>query len=171
MNLLLTGRPGIGKTTVLRKLSELLVADGRLVTGVLTGELVQGGRRVGFRLCPIGGGEAKTMAHESFISLQRVGRYGVDVEIVSYLADTALRDVPADVVLIDEIGPMECFSKRFVAAAQRWLDSPTPVIASVALSGPGFVEAVKARADCELVEVSEGNRDEAPARLRALLGL
>ena len=68
-------------------------------------------------------------------------------------------------VLIDEIGKMECFSSRFIEAVRKLLDSETPVVATVAIKGGGFIEEVKSRPDVEIREVTHANREELPIQL------
>jgi nucleoside-triphosphatase len=72
---------------------------------------------------------------------------------------------PCDLMLIDEIGTMECYSAGFVDAARRLLDSPTPVVATVAISGSGFIAEVKRRPDVTIWEVARENRDALPQRV------
>jgi nucleoside-triphosphatase len=72
---------------------------------------------------------------------------------------------PADLILIDEIGKMECFSSSFGSTARDLLNAPTPVIATIAVSGGGFIAEVKARSDVEILEVTTANRDAFPQRL------
>ena len=169
MNLLVTGPAGVGKTTAMQRLVERLRADGRRLAGVLSDEVRKVGRRVGFRIGALGG-EPRIMAHESFVSPKRVGPYGVDVEIINYVVDTTLRIVDYDVIIIDEIGKMECFSQRFVTAVETLLSRPIPVVATGALSGSGFFDEVKKRSDCELVHIALDNRDHLPAALADRLG-
>jgi len=159
--ILLTGRPGIGKTTVIRRLAELLV--GRRIAGFYTDEIRVAGERQGFRITTFSG-TTGILAHAKTRSPCRVGRYGVRVEEFERIALPELVR-PADVLLIDEIGKMECFSSRFVQAVRDVLNRPTPVVATVALSGSGFIADVKRRPDAELWQVSAQNRDEVPTRL------
>ena len=72
---------------------------------------------------------------------------------------------PCDAVIIDEIGKMECFSPPFVDAVRGLLDGSTPVTATVAVSGGGFIAEAKGRPDVELWEVTAANRDDLPQRL------
>jgi nucleoside-triphosphatase len=95
-----------------------------------------------------------------------VSRYGVDVAALDEIVDGALAVSPeADVYLIDEIGKMECFSARFVAATRRLLDGGRLVVATVALRGGGFIEEVKRRPDVELRNITRSNRDGMPAQI------
>jgi len=159
--ILLTGRPGIGKTTVIRRLAGLLT--GRTIAGFYSEEIRAAGRRLGFGLSTFSG-VTGVLAHVKMRSPHRVGRYGVDCGAFERIALAELAR-PADVLLIDEIGKMECFSARFVEALRKSLGQSRPVVATVALSGSGFIAEVKRRPDVELWQATVQNRDALPARL------
>ena len=158
-NLLLTGVPGVGKTTIVRRVAERL-GDISLA-GMFTEEIRRKGQRVGFRIESLDG-VGETMAHVDIRSGHRVGRYRVDVGAIDRMVGRTLNEPGAVVVLIDEIGKMECFSHQFVEAVTRLLDGSIPVIATIALRGEGFIARVKERPDAELWEVSARIRDAMP---------
>jgi nucleoside-triphosphatase len=165
VNLLLTGRPGVGKTTAVQAATGLLGDRGARLGGFVTEELRVDGQRVGFALVSLDG-ERRTMAHADLVSRQRVGRYGVDVEVIDYVVDVTLHpELPVKGWIVDEIGKMECFSRRFVSAIERLLADPRPLVATIARRGPGLIEQIKSRPDIELWEVDEANRDALPERL------
>jgi nucleoside-triphosphatase len=161
--LLVTGRPGIGKTTVIRRVAERL-ADLRLA-GFWTDEMRRAGAREGFRLCTFDGGEC-VIASVRRAGAPRVGRYGVDVAAIDAVAATALAPA-ADVQLhlVDEIGRMECLSAAFVAAMRALLAADRPLVATVALAGRGLIEEVKRRPGARLWHVTHANRDSLPAEI------
>jgi nucleoside-triphosphatase len=64
---------------------------------------------------------------------------------------------------------MECLSERFVAAMRALLSGKAPIVATVGARGSGFIAEVKRRPECELWEVTHGNRDELPTRIVAWL--
>jgi len=135
------------------------------VRGFLTDEIRTRGERVGCRLQCLDG-ETATLAHVGLASSHRVGRYRVDVDAVDAMVDRALvLDEATDVYIVDEIGKMECLSRRFVTAVGALLDSGRPVVASVAQLGGGFPAAVRARPDATLLELTWKNRDEIPGRI------
>lgn len=155
--LLLTGAPGIGKTTLIRAVAADL--GDRSIRGFVTDETRIRGYRVGFRIETFDGQRA-TLAHTDIRSSHRVGKYGVDIKALDEIVDAALLpDDAIDVYLIDEIGRMECFSRRFMDALTRLLDSRRIVVATIHRNAPGFIQQVKERPDVELWEVTRQNRD------------
>jgi nucleoside-triphosphatase len=163
---LLTGPPGCGKTTVVRRVIEQL-GDLRLA-GFYTQEIRQQGRRVGFEAISLGGRSA-TLAHVDFRSPHHVGRYGLDLGGFEGIIQAELVRVSDSVGLfvIDEIGKMECMSRVFVEAVPVVLDGPVPVLATIAAKGGGFIAIVKARPDAEIVTVTPANRRDLPDVLAA----
>jgi len=158
--LLVTGVPGVGKTTLLLRVASSLAATGAIrCSGFTTEEIRAGGRREGFRIVPLSG-PGRVMAHVDFRVPNRVGRYGVDVAAVDAVAAATLApDLDVSLYLIDEIGKMECLSERFVRAARALFDARRRVVATVAHRGPGFIAEVKRRPDVEIREVTVQNRD------------
>lgn len=165
--LLLTGRPGVGKTTVVRKVAASL--PGSRLGGFYTEEMRVAGERRGFRLTTFDGRQG-VMASVDFRGRERVGRYGVDVAAIDELATAALALSPdVSVYLVDEIGKMECLSSAFVRAMRALLDSPKKIVATIGARGGGFIAEVKAREDAELLVVTPATRDGLPRRVLAWL--
>ncbi len=156
--LLLTGAPGVGKTTLMGRLVAAL--QDRRLGGFTTEEMRESGQRVGFRILPHRGG-GPIMAHVDRRGSPRVGRYGVDVQAIDRMAQEHLAvDPQTEIYLIDEIGKMECYSTEFVRRMQELLDSQKPVIATIGRQAGGFMTTVRHRPDVELWEITRSNREE-----------
>ena len=161
--LLITGIPGIGKTTVAKKVVTSL-ADHN-IGGFYTEEIRVNNVRQGFELITIQG-ERFVMAHVDSDSAYRVGKYGVDVETIdTAIAMTLSEDPDMEVFIIDEIGKMECFSDLFVKRMTSLLDSGKPVVATIARKGTGFISKVKNRPGPALWEVTRKNRNDMPGKV------
>ncbi len=168
-NILLTGRPGVGKTTVIMRALELL--PGVRATGFYTRELRGPRGRLGFEAVTLDG-RRRTLAHVNFKGPRRVSKYGVDVEgfeeAIVPSVDPALHP-QAQLIVVDEIGKMECFSAKFRETVVRALDSDIPVLGTIGLRGSAFVRSLKRRHDVEIIEVTRANRDHLPERLAKML--
>jgi nucleoside-triphosphatase len=171
VRLLIAGRPGAGKTTVVSRLAELLQEAGVPLGGFLTRELRRDGRRVGFEIESFAG-ERGVLAHVELPGPPRVGRYGVDLEAFERLALPAVeRRGEERVVLVDELGKMELASKRFREATVALFDRPVPIVATVQTRPHPFTARLTRRPDVETVQLTAANRDRLPGELARRLGL
>ena len=111
---LVTGRPGVGKTTLTLRVVDALRERGHDPAGFVTGEIRRGGRRTGFTVTGLRSGAEHLLAVDGGPG-PRVGRYGVDVDAFESVALNELEaglDLAA-VLVADEIGKMELLSVRF----------------------------------------------------------
>lgn len=155
-NILITGPPGIGKTTLLKKTAEKL--KHLHPVGFYTQELRRSGRRQGFELIGLDGRRA-LLSHVDIASSNRVGKYGVDIAAFANFIAPLIEVRPhAGFYIVDEIGKMECFSEIFRDWMREILKSPLPVLATVAGKGIGFIAECKAREDVELILINKTNR-------------
>jgi nucleoside-triphosphatase len=154
---LLTGRPGVGKTTLIQR---WITAHQGRCGGFYTCELRESGVRVGFEIVTLDGRRA-LLAHARRPGVPRVGRYGVYVEHVDAVAVPAIERAVAvaDYVIIDEIGKMELLSAAFGAAVLRAVDSPKPVLGTVMLHGNRWVDELKRHPNVAVVVVTVQNRE------------
>ena len=155
-HILLTGLPGVGKTTVIKQLAHSLATHQP--DGFFTQEIRENGIRKGFELVTLDG-RCQLLSHVNIPGSHRVGRYGVDLTGFEKLLETLdLRHSPSQLVILDEIGKMECLSPRFIQEVEALLDSTKMLIATVGLKGGGFPGTVRSRPDCQVVTVTLSNR-------------
>lgn len=168
-NLLLTGLPGVGKTTVIRKVLALLPSQLR-VDGFFTEEVRERGERVGFQIVTMDGQKA-WLAKKGFASPYKVGKYGVDVEAIEKVIITALSRAvaQADLIVIDEIAKMELSHPAFAGIVWECLESSKPVLGVIQRSRLPFIEKVKAREDTAIWDVTPENRDKLPEKIAEVL--
>ncbi len=164
-SILLTGYPGIGKTTIIK---HIITALGDRAGGFYTEEIVGAGGRHGFKLITLAGKEV-TIAHKDLRgpTIPRVGRYGVDVPALERVGVRALRRAMAEgkIVIVDEIGPMELFSQAFQDTVMGAIIGKHHVIGTVMSKPNPEADAFKYLAQVELHEIDRRNRDDMPARI------
>jgi nucleoside-triphosphatase len=130
-NFFITGLPKAGKTMLLRRLIKALKAQGLKVGGLISPEDKHHGTRTGFYVKDIGTGGIARLADMNSDG-PKVSKYHVDVKSFESVAVPAMEGFEGyDVVIIDEIGPMELKSMKFADLLDRILDSDTPLIASL----------------------------------------
>lgn len=158
-NILITGRPGIGKTTLIRKIAERLGAEAG---GFYSEEIRPGTTRIGFKVVDLEGREG-TLARKDIHTGKPIGNYQVDVPGFEKIAIPAMRHAMerCRVIIIDEIGPMEEYSATFKKLLLECLDSDKTVIASIKEKGSRFVDQIKRREDVQVFQIDLANRDTA----------
>jgi len=161
-NIFLTGPPSSGKTTVIKK---VLAKLKRKATGFHTEEIRKNGKRVGFLMETLNGKQG-LLGHEEITSRFHIRRYGVSIENVENLAVPSITPRSEDeIIIIDEIGKMECFSEKFRKAAINALDAGNVVLGTIAVGGTDFIREIKERKDIKIYEVTVQNRDVLPEYL------
>jgi nucleoside-triphosphatase len=157
---LLTGEPEIEKTTILKRILDVLGLER--CGGFYTEELCAAGKRYGYRLVTLDGkiGMLADMAYNT-VPLQ-VGKYGV---VLPFLEDTALAAVSQALVfksfvIIDEIGPMLMCSSLFQLVVMDVLTSSVPLIGTISVASDPWLDELKQRKDIQLFPVTNQNSDE-----------
>lgn len=156
-NVFVTGKPGIGKTTIIERVLEQLDVEAG---GFYTREIREGGSRVGFSIVGLHG-ERGMLAHVDLDGPYRVGRYGVNRDDLERVGVAAIERAmeSSDLIVMDEIGRMELCSEAFRSAVMRALDSRKPVFGTIQARQNEFLDSVRARADVEIFTVGTANRE------------
>lgn len=156
--LLLTGHPGIGKTTIIRQMIKDL---GDKAGGFYTEEIFGPGGRKGFRLITPDGKET-VIAHKDFRDpkIPRVGRYGVDINAFDRVGVAAIQRAVRQgrIVIIDEIGKMELLSSAFRDTLMLTILGPAPVLGTVIFKPHPEGDVFKLLAQVTLWEVNRRSR-------------
>jgi len=160
---LLTGRPGCGKTTLVRRVvKELAQSAG----GFYTEEIRERGLRRGFKIVTLDGKEG-VFAHVNFKTHQRLGKYGLDLSPLETISIEAVRKAirEREVTVIDEIGPMEIRSAIFRDVVNEAFNSRAPLLGTITARPFPFTDAIKKRRDVTLIEVRGDNREQLVSEL------
>jgi nucleoside-triphosphatase len=172
MKLLITGLPRSGKTTLCKRIIDSLGSEYK-VGGMLTEEIKEGGVRKGFKLVDLARGKEGVLAHVNRGRGPRIGRYRVNLRDLEDIGEKAILHAidACDLIVIDEVGPMELHSKRFIEAVGKAFNSDKHVMATVHFkSRHALIEKLKNRKDVTLVEIDESNRDALVEKLMRFEG-
>jgi len=165
-NFLVTGRPGIGKTTCVIRTAEILTSRGVTVGGMVTYEVREKGERIGFNIRDVYTGREGVLARTGLTQGPRVGKYTVNLKDLETIGVEAIKTAiqQAQVIIIDEIGPMELYSKNFYTAVLSALDSTKPVIATIHEKAPNSQEGktILQRKDVKLYTLTFANKENMP---------
>jgi len=112
---------------------------------------------VGFSINTLDGREG-ILAHQNLKSQFRVGKYGVNLKDIDSIAVPAMiAERKEKIVVIDEIGKMECFSVLFKRTLVRVLSLPNWIIGSIAQKGDLFIQRIKERDDVKVIRITAQN--------------
>ncbi len=164
-NILVTGRPRVGKTTLVKRAAEALRGRaGGFYTEEIPGQGVRGRR--GFRIVTLDGREG-TLADVNIAGGPHVGKYGVNLGDLDDIGVAAIERAVAECewVIVDEIGKMEEFSERFRRAVTDALDSKKRVLATIRLNDSDFTAGIKSRPDVVLIRLNVPARDAITANV------
>jgi len=155
LRIAVTGSPGAGKSTLVRRVLE---ASGLRAGGMLAGEKRFKDRRIGFEILDIATGTLGTLADERG-SGPKLGKYRVHADDLEKIGAKAIENaLSCDLIVVDEVGPMELTSRRFAAAVDRAIASEKPVLV-VLHEWSVHPLAKKIRASFRVITVTRENRD------------
>jgi nucleoside-triphosphatase len=159
--ILITGQPGIGKTTILLRTVDALKIKGYKISGMISREVREGGTRVGFEIVDLETEQKGWLAHVNQQAGPKISKYRVNLSDLDAIGAISILNAvtDADVVVVDEIGPMELFSPAFKDAVSRAIESEKPVLGTIHYRArDSLITAIKAREDAEILEVTQENR-------------
>lgn len=152
---LLTGRPGTGKTSLIKQaVAEMKGKAG----GFYTEEIRSQGVRQGFKLVTLDGQDA-ILAHIDIHSPYRVSKYGVDIDSLDRVGVSALHKAAGqcDLVIIDEIGKMELFSANFREAVSQIIGSGKRVLGTIMLNSNPWADTIKLKPQVKVIAITQAN--------------
>jgi len=154
-NIFITGKPGCGKTTLIKEISEKLKPK---IFGFYTEEIREKEKRVGFKIKTLDKKEG-ILAHIKFKSRYKVGKYKVNLKDLEEIGVKALEKGIKEkkIVLIDEIGKMELFSEKFKKAVLKALNSENKVLGTIILKRNPFCDKIKQRKDTKIFYLKKEN--------------
>jgi nucleoside-triphosphatase len=157
-----TGRPGVGKTSVLLRTVNGLKNRGYMVGGMISREVREGGVRVGFEIMDFSTGQRGWLAHVNQSTGPQVSKYRVNLTDLDAIGVSSILDAirNADIIIVDEIGPMELFSSAFRDAVVQAVESNKPLLGTIHFGlKDSLVDSIKEREDPEIFEVTYENRE------------
>lgn len=169
--ILLTGRPGVGKSTVIKTVVSRL---GHGAGGFYTREVRIAGKRTGFEIVSLAG-KTVLLATKSpditFTTEIPFGKYRVNLAAIELLAVPSLHQAvkQGQIVVIDEIGPMELLSEKFYQAVREILDFPALVLGTVVERPHPLADRIKQHPRIQLQQITLANRDLLPRQIETVL--
>jgi nucleoside-triphosphatase len=151
-----TGRPGVGKTTLCLRIFEGLSSKIK-IGGFITREVREGGRRVGFKVVDLQSGESFWLARKGSGKVM-VGSYAVMLDEFEGYISRSINKLHGDLIIIDEVGPMELKSRVFVRKVEELITSQSNLLFTIHYkSRHPLLERI--RREFEVYEITLENRD------------
>lgn len=162
---LITGEPGVGKTTLIRRVVSTMRSRA---AGFYTEDLRAAGNREGFRIVTLDG-ETALLAASGHPGPVQISKYGVDIGELERIGVPALRRAidRRHVMVADEIGKMQLYSKAFRTTVFEAVRTAHPVLATVMLGRNHYADRIKVHKNVEVIELTESNRQEVLNLLRS----
>lgn len=171
-HIILTGSPGVGKTTIIQKVCSELLRKDVPVKGFYTSEVREKGKRIGFDVVSLAG-EKSSLARIGNITGHKVGQYVVDLQSFESVALPIFKSLNENfIIVIDEIGKMELFSKSFEIATKTAFSSRNTILGTIPVQKGKpipLVEFVRSHPSVKLITVDMKNRDHIADEIVQLL--
>ena len=152
-------------------MERVLAAVPLTAGGMVTKEIRKVGRRVGFAVIDVATGREGVLAHIHREEGPRLGRYRVNLRDLEEIGAAAIERAieGCELVVVDEVGPMELKSPRFIAAVTRALEEAENLLVTVHRASNHHL-AYRIRHECDrLIRLTTSNRDEKISEVIGLL--
>jgi len=161
--ILLTGRPGVGKTTLLIETIKELEGRGLKVGGMVSQEVRSGNARVGFEIIDLVSRQKGWLAHVEQPVGPQIGKYRVNLRDLVEIGVSAINRAAADstisVIAVDELGPMELCSEEFKAAVEKAIEVGKPLIGTIHYKARStLIDQIRSNPDIRILEITLDNR-------------
>ncbi|MBN1232405.1 MAG: NTPase [Candidatus Coatesbacteria bacterium] len=159
--ILITGYPGVGKTTLMNSLITC-IKEKIKITGFVTKEIrdENTARRTGFTIEDFKG-NILIMAHLNFKTQYRIGFYGVNIDNINKIALPVLREREEnDLVIVDEIGIMELFSEELRKEFDKLFEDSSLLVATIKQKRNPVLDRYKSLDYVSLYNLERNNREE-----------
>jgi len=162
----------MGKSTLFSKVILNLRSRGIIVGGCVTSEKRVSGQRVGFRIRDLLTDDEGELASVANRLGPRVGRYRVNLNDLAAVGVRALERAArdADLIVIDEVGPMELTSPDFRRSLRVCIDSGKPILAVVHEMKDPLIDELKGISGETTIVVGLENRDALVAEVTQRVG-
>lgn len=166
-NIFITGKPGCGKTSLVKEIIEALNLD---TEGFYTSEIRKNNERIGFEISSLSG-KKEILAHKDFKSFPKVSKYGVNLNNLEEIGVNSILEALEEnkLIIIDEVGKMEMLSEKFKKTVITALNSKNKVLGTIKLTSDSFTSKIKKRPDTKVFYLTRENREEIKKEIKNFL--
>jgi nucleoside-triphosphatase len=166
-NILITGLPGCGKTTLIKEVLKELRIPAR---GFFTEEIREGGERIGFKIMTLNDKEG-ILAKKEFKSPYKVSKYGVNLKDLEEIGVEEIEEGLKEnsLIVVDEIGKMELFSQKFKEIISKALNSKNKVLGTIMLKSNSFCQKIKIRRDTKIFYLEKKEKGKIKKEIKELI--
>lgn len=162
--IMITGNPGIGKTTLISNVVEIIKDRGYSVGGIITQEIRDKQKRIGFEILNIESGKKGVLAHIDLKKGPKIGKYRVNSKDLDEIGVAAITDSlnrsKIDLIIVDETGPMELTSIKFRNAVAAAINGNKPFLGTVQFKlRNNFAEILNLTNVPKIIEITYDNRN------------
>lgn len=168
--ILLTGEPRVGKSTAIKKIINSIGIEH--FGGFYTEEIRADGERTGFQIITLNGEKGK-IADVNFESPLKISRYKIKLDFLEKIAIPELYNAMNlnKIIIVDEIGPMQVFSKNFKNVISELIHSNSTFLGTIFLKPYDWINEIKQNSNIKIVRLDMSNRDNVPSDICKILNV